>query len=61
MRTTQEEGWSGIENGELLRRAAVGLFDAFVTVDKHIEHREQIPPAELSLASSSTKSCLCRR
>ena len=29
-------------NGELLRRAA-GSFAVFLTVGKHIEHREQIP------------------
>ena len=45
MRTTREEGCSGIENGDLLRRAAASLFQAFVTVDKHIERREQIPLA----------------
>lgn len=44
VRTTQEQGWSGVENGELLRLAAVS-FDAFLTVDKHIEQREQIPKA----------------
>jgi hypothetical protein len=42
VRTVQEQGWSGIENGELLRRAA-GSFAAFLTADKHIEKREQIP------------------
>jgi len=40
--TVQGQGWSGIKNGELLRRAA-GNFAAFLTADKGIEEREQIP------------------
>lgn len=42
VRTVQQQGWRGIENGELLRHAA-GSFDAFLTVDKRIETNEQIP------------------
>ena len=44
VRTTLEQGRSGVENGELLQRAA-GSFAAFLTIDKHIEQREQIPGA----------------
>jgi hypothetical protein len=39
--TVQGMGWAGIENGELLRRAA-GHTDAFVTMDKHLEREQEI-------------------
>jgi hypothetical protein len=42
IRTVQEQGWSGVENGELLRRAT-GSFAAFLTVDKHIQRTQQLP------------------
>jgi hypothetical protein len=34
-------GWEGIENGELLRRAA-GHFDALVTMDRNLEFQQPI-------------------
>jgi len=42
VRTVQEQGWSGVENGELLRRAA-GSFAAVLTVDKYIERTQKLP------------------
>ena len=42
VRTVQQQGWAGLENGELLRHAA-GAFNAFLTVDKRIERTEQLP------------------
>jgi hypothetical protein len=33
-------GWSGIENGELLRLAAAGGFDALISTDKGIEYEQ---------------------
>jgi predicted nuclease of predicted toxin-antitoxin system len=41
VRTVVEMGWEGIKNGELLARAAVE-FDALVTVDKNLEHQQNI-------------------
>ena len=42
VRTVQQQGWSGLENGELLSHAA-GAFNVFLTVDKRIERTEQLP------------------
>jgi hypothetical protein len=39
--TVQELGWAGIKNGELLRRAA-GQVDAFLTMDRKLEHEHDI-------------------
>jgi hypothetical protein len=40
-------GWSGVQNGALLRRAA-REFDVFVTFDHSIQH-QQVLPQDLSL------------
>ena len=34
-------GWTGIKNGELLRRAA-GKFDILVTMDRNLRHQQQL-------------------
>jgi hypothetical protein len=34
--------WSGIENGELLRRAADAGFDALLTNDRGLEHEQNL-------------------
>ena len=34
-------GWAGVTNGELLQRAT-GRFDAFVTMDKQLEHQQAV-------------------
>jgi hypothetical protein len=40
--TVQEQGWAGVANGELLRRAAEGAFEAFVTADQNLEHQQRL-------------------
>jgi hypothetical protein len=44
--TVQQAGWAGIENGELLRRAAE-KFDVLVTGDQSIEYQQN--PARLPI------------
>ena len=34
-------GWAGVKNGELLRRAA-GQVDAFLTMDRKLEHEHDL-------------------
>ena len=41
-------GWAGLANGELLRRAQ-DLCDAFVTMDRNIEHQQNIPAPPLGV------------
>ena len=36
VRTVQQQGWAGLRNGELLRRAAAGGFEIFLTGDTPI-------------------------
>jgi len=46
--TVQQMGWAGIQNGELLRRAAAAAFDAFITGDRNLSFQQNL--AELPLA-----------
>ena len=39
--TVPKQGWSGKKNGELLRLAQAD-FDVFVTLDKSLEHQQNI-------------------
>lgn len=41
VRTVQEEGWAGFENGQLLRRAA-SAFDVLLTADQRLRHQQNV-------------------
>ncbi len=41
VRTVQEEGWSSVKNGELLRRASE-KFEVLVTADQRLQHQQNI-------------------
>ena len=41
-RTVPEMGWASKRNGDLLRVAAAGGFDAFVTVDRKLQHQQNL-------------------
>lgn len=41
VRTVQEESWSSLKNGELLRSAS-REFDVFVTADKNLQYQQNI-------------------
>jgi hypothetical protein len=40
-KTVPEMEWTGLKNGELLR-AAAGLFDAFITVDRNLPAQQRV-------------------
>lgn len=48
-RTVQEEGWAGVENGELLRRAAEAGFKVFLTKDQSLEFQQNLAEADLGV------------
>jgi hypothetical protein len=41
VRTVVEMGWSGVRNGELLRRATTD-FDCFLTVDRNLQFQQNV-------------------
>jgi hypothetical protein len=57
IQTVVEAGWSGIKNGELLRRAEAG-FDVFLTADRNLQFQQNTARLMLGivvLAAGSTK------
>ena len=46
--TVQEMGWSGIQNGKLLRLVASD-FDVFLTSDKNLRHQQNLPSFDLAV------------
>ena len=41
VKTVTEAGWTGVRNGELLRRAAESL-DVFVTADQNLQYQQNL-------------------
>lgn len=51
-------GWSGVENGELLRLAAANGFDVFISTDKGLEYEQNqssLPLAIVVLIAGDNK------
>ena len=53
--TVSRQGWKGKRNGELLAQAAKA-FDALVTMDKGIEHEQNLRKYTISIILISAKS-----
>ena len=53
IRTVQEEGWSSIKNGELLRISSL-TFDVFVTADKRLRHQQNISACDIGVVVLGT-------
>ena len=48
VRTVQEQGWSSVKNGELLRRASQ-LFDVFVTADQNLQYQQNVARFDIGI------------
>ena len=53
--TVSQQGWKGMRNGELLRQAAK-TFDALITMDKGIEHQQNLRKYSVGIILISAKS-----
>ena len=53
--TVSQQGWKGTRNGELLRQAAA-TFDALITMDKGIEHQQNLRKYTIGIILISAKS-----
>ncbi|HSU16827.1 hypothetical protein [Longimicrobium sp.] len=40
--TVAQEGWTGILNGELLRRLEAAGIEVFITADRNMEHQQRL-------------------
>lgn len=47
VRTVQQQGWAGMGNGELLRRAAAEGFEVFVTADQNLQFQQNLSGSPL--------------
>ena len=55
VQTVSSLGWQGLKNGELLQRAA-DRFDAFVTMDRNIEHQQALADPAFGVALLRARS-----
>ena len=53
--TVSRQDWRGMRNGELLRQAAT-VFDALITMDKGIEHQQNLREYAIGVILISAKS-----
>lgn len=61
VRTAREMRWEALANGALLRSAAAAAFDVFLSIDKNLEHQQNLkslplPVVVLDSASSALSS-----
>jgi predicted nuclease of predicted toxin-antitoxin system len=47
VQTVQQQGWAGLKNGELLRKAEEAGFEVFVTADQNLEYQQNLSDSEL--------------
>jgi hypothetical protein len=48
VRTGQRQGWAGLGNGELLRRAAEAGFQVFLTADRGFQFQQNLADSRLA-------------
>jgi predicted nuclease of predicted toxin-antitoxin system len=49
VRTVQQQGWAGLRNGELLRRAEDKGFEVFLTADRNLQFQQNLAHARLGV------------
>lgn len=53
IKTVQDQGWSGITNGALLRLAE-GKFDVFITSDQNLKNQQNLAGRQLAIIQLPT-------
>ncbi|HEX6443057.1 MAG TPA: hypothetical protein VF007_12780 [Stellaceae bacterium] len=56
VRTVQQQGWAGLGNGELLRRAAADGFEIFVTADQNLEFQQNLSGSPIGVVVLAARS-----
>lgn len=54
--TVQQQGWAGLTNGELLRRAEGAGFDVFLTADQSMEYQQNLRGSGLFVVVVAARS-----
>ena len=47
--TAFQQGWSELNNGDLLRAAEAGGFDVLVTADKNVQHQQNLQHRRIAI------------
>ena len=56
VRTVQQEGWAGFNNGVLLQRAEERGFEVFVTADQNLEFQQALSRTRLGVIVLAARS-----
>lgn len=56
IRTTREQGWEKLANGTLIRAAAVAGFEVLISVDKKLEHEQNLQTLPLPIVVIDSRS-----
>ena len=56
VRTVQQQGWAGLRNGELLRRAAAQGFEIFLTGDQNFQFQQNLTGSSICALISIARS-----
>ena len=51
--TTRERGWDKLANGVLLKTAADAGFEVFISIDKNMEHEQNLQKSPLHKTSTA--------
>jgi len=54
--TAFEQGWSNLQNGELIRRAEVDGFQALITTDQNLKYQQDLRGREIAILVLPTTS-----
>jgi len=54
-RTAQEQGWTGIKNGQLLKLAEEN-FDLFITSDQNLQYQQNLRGRRIAILELSTNN-----
>jgi predicted nuclease of predicted toxin-antitoxin system len=54
--TVNEKGWTGLKNGQLMAAASADGFDLLLTIDKNIQHQQNIGNYPLIVVILNTPS-----
>jgi hypothetical protein len=54
--TTAERGWSSLQNGDLLAKAELDHYDAFVTTDQNLKYQQNLTARTIRILVITTTS-----
>ena len=54
--TAYQEGWSDLQNGELLAQAEAAAFDVLITTDQNLKYQQKLTERNISIVVLMTTS-----